>query len=55
MTNTVFKNEAFALLAILVYFALYYVGKKINEKRANSWSVSILTTFLFNRLITYVL
>ncbi|KAJ3484549.1 hypothetical protein NLI96_g5580 [Meripilus lineatus] len=32
-----FKNELFVLLAVIAYFGFYFIGKKLNEKRVNSW------------------
>ncbi|QRV87617.1 endoplasmic reticulum membrane protein [Ceratobasidium sp. AG-Ba] len=32
-----FKYEALALVALVVYFALYFFGKRLNENRAGRW------------------
>ena len=39
LARTVFKNEIYLLSALLFYVAFYFIGKKLNETRANSWYV----------------
>ncbi|KAI0081791.1 DUF1682-domain-containing protein [Panus rudis PR-1116 ss-1] len=40
-----FKNELYLLAAVLFYVLFYFVGKKINEKRANAWIDSHLVFY----------
>ncbi|CAL1700641.1 unnamed protein product [Somion occarium] len=40
-----FKNELYFLAAVLFYVAFYFIGKRINEKRANGWFDSHLVFF----------
>jgi hypothetical protein len=37
-----FVYEGFAVLAIIVYIALYLFGKRVNENRAGKWYASFL-------------
>ncbi|OBZ70443.1 hypothetical protein A0H81_10046, partial [Grifola frondosa] len=38
-SSPVFKNEIYFLAAVLFYVAVYFIGKKKNEKKVNKWSV----------------
>ena len=35
-----FKNEMYFIGVAVLYLALYFIGKKTNERRANKWYVS---------------